>query len=68
MNRIEELIDLIKDKHHDIRRDIKESQECQYILNKYKALLDHVETELKSLIPSGGRRKTTSRMRNKSRK
>jgi hypothetical protein len=72
MNRIEDLIDFIKDKHQEIRRDIEElkgSEECHYILNKYQALLDYVESELKKpMAPNGGSRKTTRKTRRKIRK
>ena len=72
MNRIDDLIDFIKDKHQEIRRDIDElkgSEECHYILNKYQALLDYVESELnKSMTPSGGSRKTSRKTTRKIRR
>jgi len=69
MSRIENLIDLIRSQHSEIKSDISELQDapegCSYIINKYKALVDHVDSELSvalnTMTPKGGRRKNTRR-------
>lgn len=69
MSRIENLIDLIRSQHSEIKSEVSELQGvpegCAVIMNKYNALLDHVDSELNAALntmaPKGGRRKTTRR-------
>jgi hypothetical protein len=76
MSRIENLIDLIRSQHSEIKSEISELQGapegCSRIINKYKALVDHVESELNAALntmaPKGGRRKNTRKMKRSQKK